>query len=583
MRAHNRGLFRKLLVMTSVFLLVIFAIVALITYQSITQTQRSFERSVRAQALSIASTVDQEISSVRTLLSSLQSETNLRRLAVAYEAVSMYERKLMVDSAVSFLINVSNATQTVDHVDVYFPHIRRVLSSKQPTYNELDDQEIAALQRDGILNAYAHHTSMVPLANGQYAVTAVFPSNENAIRTEKLFVVAAYISSEKMSRLLQTQDRTGSMHLALMNGDRVYASSGAMTARQWADLTSPDQNGQFFSLDSGERYLLCSARSSMMDMDLLLAFPVGGSWSDPDKFSRLLVLCLGTVGVLILLFLFYMRRRMIKPMERMLQALSHMTEGQDYHIASREQDEFGYIYQRFDEMLDRIRDLKSQVAEEQLRTRQAQLRQLQYQIRPHFLYNNFYQIYRMARHEESDDISAFVSELSAYYRYITQLPDEALALRYEYEHIGHYLAIQETRFGTQRFHAEMEPLDEDTGNLLIPPLTLQPIVENACEHGLKHVTSGGRIHVSVRQENEMVIFCVQDNGLELTDEQIAALSCRLEQNEETADSSGMFNVHRRLRIRCGEGSGVQVQRSAMGGLQVTVRIRPQGKSASKEE
>ena len=53
--------------------------------------------------------------------------------------------------------------------------------------------------------------------------------------------------------------------------------------------------------------------------------------------------------------------------------------------------------------------------------------------------------------------------------------------------------------------------------------------------------------------------------------------------EETADSSGMFNVHRRLRIRCGEGSGVQVQRSAMGGLQVTVRIRPQGKSASKEE
>ena len=81
----------------------------------------------------------------------------------------------------------------------------------------------------------------------------------------------------------------------------------------------------------------------------------------------------------------------------------------------------------------------------------------------------------------------------------------------------------------------------------------------------------------------MVIFCVQDNGLELTDEQIAALSCRLEQNEETADSSGMFNVHRRLRIRCGEGSGVQVQRSAMCGLQVTVRIRPQGKSASKEE
>ena len=192
MRAHNRGLFRKLLVMTSVFLLVIFAIVALITYQSITQTQRSFERSVRAQALSIASTVDQEISSVRTLLSSMQSETNLRRLAVAYEAVSMYERKLMVDSAVSFLINVSNATQTVDHVDVYFPHFRRALSSKQPTYNELDDQEIAALQRDGILNTYAHHTSMVPLANGQYAVTAVFPSNENAIRTEKLFVVAAY-------------------------------------------------------------------------------------------------------------------------------------------------------------------------------------------------------------------------------------------------------------------------------------------------------------------------------------------------------------------------------------------------------
>lgn len=107
-------------------------------------------------------------------------------------------------------------------------------------------------------------------------------------------------------------------------------------------------------------------------------------------------------------------------------------------------------------------------------------------------------------------------------------------------------------------------------------MIVQPIVENAFKHSLEKKAAKGLIIVRFEQEGSEIRVIVEDNGDRLTDETLAQLNNSLNVCQEQAETTGLVNIHRRLRITFGEESGLLAERSALGGLRVTILLRAGG-------
>ena len=155
-------------------------------------------------------------------------------------------------------------------------------------------------------------------------------------------------------------------------------------------------------------------------------------------------------------------------------------------------------------------NLIHKVYEQKILTQRAELKQLQSQINPHFLYNRFFNIYRLAKDEDCENIVLFSKYLGNYYQYITRNAASEVPLSAEYEHAVNYCSIQKFRFDG-RLEIRLSPLPEAFRSLKVPRMIIQPILENAFEHGLNQVPSPS-LCLNIFQEDDALILSVENNG-----------------------------------------------------------------------
>jgi LytS/YehU family sensor histidine kinase len=145
---------------------------------------------------------------------------------------------------------------------------------------------------------------------------------------------------------------------------------------------------------------------------------------------------------------------------------------------------------------------------------QAQLRSLRLQIDPHFLFNALNAI---SSEVEADPVSArnMIEHLGNLLRLTLDSNDRQLVpLFEELSFLDHYLAIQRIRFGDRlRFE---QVIDEDVRHVLVPSMTIQPLVENSIRHGLSQRARGGLVRVAARRsDSEHIRITVEDDGVGL--------------------------------------------------------------------
>lgn len=181
------------------------------------------------------------------------------------------------------------------------------------------------------------------------------------------------------------------------------------------------------------------------------------------------------------------------------------------------------------------------------RTQEAEFAFLRAQISPHFLYNALNSIAALCR-EAPDKAEDVVVELSQYLRrsFDFKRLDSMTTLAKEKELLDAYLYIEKIRFG-DRLQVEYDI--EEGLNLTLPPLVLQPLVENAVRHGLMVKTAGGTVFISIKRQGSEAVFTVRDNGVGLDGERLSRLL------EENADKGGigLWNINRRLKMLYGHG------------------------------
>jgi two-component system LytT family sensor kinase len=193
---------------------------------------------------------------------------------------------------------------------------------------------------------------------------------------------------------------------------------------------------------------------------------------------------------------------------------------------------------------------KSQLA---LKNKEMQISLLKSQINPHFLFNTLNSISTLI-HSSKDQARKVITQLSDIFRYaLDSHSGKMVKLADEIEFIETYIRIQQVRFGDRLKFQKM--VDQSTLGLSLPPMILQPLVENSVKYGIGPKEDGGTIHLIVKHLNGSVFFEVKDDGLGIHAKKIM---------DGSGAGVGMVNTDLRLKSYYGAAAGLRVKASEQG-------------------
>ena len=256
-------------------------------------------------------------------------------------------------------------------------------------------------------------------------------------------------------------------------------------------------------------------------------------------FSALLIL-LGTILV---------SRMMTIPIEHVLYSMKQAEGGQFVKIREKSLlNEFRYLYEGYNHMIERIQELIEQTVEEQKTIRRIEFNEIQEQMKPHFLYNTLDAIEALALMEEKEKVCEIIQALGNFYRKSVSKGRDMLTIDEEIVIVRDYIKIMKIRF--EDLFIEEFLVDDSCKYYLIPKLTLQPIVENAIHHGLRGKEEKGHLWIEVKIEDNWLLLRVADDGCGISQEKLNELM--MPTTEYKGKSVGLRGTLERLNIIYGE-------------------------------
>ncbi len=317
----------------------------------------------------------------------------------------------------------------------------------------------------------------------------------------------------------------------------------------------------------GEPYLVNAERSATTGWMLVDYLPLSDVMQPIEQSNRLFYISAAALLLMSLLVVYVLYAQVQVPIRQLVTSFQKL-KNEDYSVRLQPRDgtEFGFLFTRFNAMAAQIQDLFGRVYLEKIHAREAKLKQLQSQINPHFFYNCFSFISSMAKLQDYQAVIAMSQNLSDYYRYTTRQERELVTLAEELALVGNYLDIQQMRMKRLSYEVQLPPWLKQQP---IPPLTVQPLVENAVLHGIERSAEARRILIRVEErEQGGLMLIVDDDGKGMPEQDRAALQRRLLRPMDEETGCGLWNVNQRLQVRYGRGAGLSLAVSPLGGLRV---------------
>lgn len=283
------------------------------------------------------------------------------------------------------------------------------------------------------------------------------------------------------------------------------------------------------------------------------------------------------LAVMMLLFIplfvygaYFLHRHIQIPVDRMMAAYKRMETGEmgiEVDGGLMPNREFQYMKESFDSMSAQVKYLFEYAYDEKLARKDAQIQTLQAQINPHFLNNTLEMMNWQARMSGDMVVSKMIESLGTVLDYrMNRANVREIHLAEELRCIDAYFYIMSMRFGS-RLSIERE-IDENLLYIMVPPLILQPLVENAIVHGVETVKNGV-IRLKVSHDDDHVYLEVRNTGREMTKEdkeRIAAIlegdASQIPKKPGRHTSIGIQNVNRRIRLVYGEEYGLTITQEA---------------------
>jgi len=276
-------------------------------------------------------------------------------------------------------------------------------------------------------------------------------------------------------------------------------------------------------------------------------------------------------GFIILFLGLSFSRIFTRKIEELTKNMDQVNHGsREVTVSSDSEDEVGILINSFHNMMDEINRLIDEVYVNKIALKEYELKALQAQINPHFLYNTLSMMNWMAIRSNQMEISKVTLALSTFYRTALSKGEDVVTVENCIQNMQAYLEIQLTMHDNN-FSVDWD-IDPTIKNEKMPKLLLQPVVENAIEHGIDEKEDGDKkIFLSFRGNGDDVVITVRDNGMGMPQEKAETLVTY------QAKGYGLKNVNDRIRILYGENYGIRIFSAPDEGTTVMMRFPKEGR------
>ncbi len=288
----------------------------------------------------------------------------------------------------------------------------------------------------------------------------------------------------------------------------------------------------------------------------------------------LIMLAVFMIPLIIVVFVFF-HQSVNKPIGALRDAYKEIEkEHYGFHVKTdTRHEEFADLDEAFNSMSDKLQYQFEKIYLEELALRDANIMALQSQINPHFLNNTLEIINWEARMAENYKISAMIESLSTMLEAtMNRGRKQLIPLSEEMSYAEAYLYIISRRFGEKL--SITKEIDENCLQVMVPRLIVQPILENAIEHGV-NFAGKGKIRIRISREEDRLFIEVMNNG-KLTDkdrEKIAQLLGEKDVRETRSVSLGIQNVNKRLKLLYGGDCGLTIKSDKDGYTVSTIIVK----------
>lgn len=276
-----------------------------------------------------------------------------------------------------------------------------------------------------------------------------------------------------------------------------------------------------------------------------------------------------TVSLLVLfvvgwtLAFYTIRRRLLMPLDLLIKGMQNFDgdEKPEKLVPSgRIEGEMAFAIDTFNDMVSQIWNDRILIYEEKLENQKLVIQNLHSQIDPHFFSNTLNLIYNLIAINRNDVAKKALILLSSYYRFMCNLDRKLISLKKEIDFICNYLEIMKLRF-PEKLDIQLS-FDETLGKLKIPPMLLQPLVENSIKYGFVNRSQLFHLTLSARTEDGAAVLSVEDSGKGFPEEFRGTFdqnhTFEVPDNPESDNHVGLRNIYQRLLMYYGEDASLKI-------------------------
>ncbi|MNO61307.1 Sensor histidine kinase YpdA [compost metagenome] len=391
--------------------------------------------------------------------------------------------------------------------------------------------------------------------------------------SSKIGVLVINVNSQQLTSIL-SQESFDTM--IVDDQDNIIAANrNDRTGKKLADVSFDTKllgqgSGSYEAVVDGEASKIVieelKPQSSRNALRIISVFSIESIVKEPNQVIKLSITVVAISVLLAFLIIYSFSSLFSRRLLHLSRHINRVSTGDfDTTLKIDGKDEIALLARQFNSMVRSVNDLMYEVQESNAQNRLLEQKQndirfkmLASQINPHFLFNALEAIRMEAHMKGQVEIARVVRLLGKMMRSSLEVGRSKILLSQELEVVRCYLDIQQFRYEERlKYQFTVDPAVE---NLYMPPLLIQPLVENAVIHGLDNKMEGAFVTVEVVQVGDHAKFTITDNGVGISPIKLEELQNTLERQEEReGERIGLRNVHDRLKLSYGAEYGLTIE------------------------
>ncbi|WP_202128492.1 sensor histidine kinase [Paenibacillus dendrobii] len=318
------------------------------------------------------------------------------------------------------------------------------------------------------------------------------------------------------------------------------------------------------------KYIVVMNQIQGTDVILSAFVPESQMLKNLYHFRRGIILISIAALIILMIYLVYLNDIFLKPMNNLVRGMRRIKHGDwNTRLQPSKSKEFAIIDETFNSMASEIHELKISVYEEQIKAHKAELKHLQLQINPHFLLNSINIVYNLAEIKNYSVIQLMCMNLVKYFRFTTKTNQIAVTIAEEMEHMESYIKIQQVRF-PERVTYDIH-ITDGAEKAAIPPLLIQPFIENAIKYGFDFMDHPFHIsiHIELLVDGQMEIV-IWDNGNGFPSNVLEQLQAGCFMENQKGEHLGIANVQYRLKHIFGQKTSLAFDNAPDAGARIRI-------------